>query len=230
MKTLFKILIAAGIFAFGTTVSAATVNYVLNLSNELDDGPIYADVVISDGVGGAIDFNVTVNTDEFNLAGATNFGMQTFAFNYDLTGLTGTPTIVDIDPTEWSVKDFNGSVGGFGKFEFDLVGSNNGGDAEDALRTTSLSFSIIGVDSDGIGTYANSNDGSAWFASHIGGFALTEAAGCDGDGCTSAFFAGSGGTRIITPPVPVPAAVWLFGSGLIGLVGVARRKVTDNNA
>ena len=27
--------------------------------------------------------------------------------------------------------------------------------------------------------------------------------------------------------VPVPAAVWLFGSGLIGLVGVARRKVRD---
>ena len=24
--------------------------------------------------------------------------------------------------------------------------------------------------------------------------------------------------------VPVPAAVWLFGSGLIGLVGIARRK------
>ncbi|MEN8108052.1 MAG: VPLPA-CTERM sorting domain-containing protein, partial [Pseudomonadota bacterium] len=24
--------------------------------------------------------------------------------------------------------------------------------------------------------------------------------------------------------VPVPAAVWLFGSGLIGLAGVARRK------
>ena len=26
------------------------------------------------------------------------------------------------------------------------------------------------------------------------------------------------------PAVPVPAAVWLFGSGLIGLIGVARRK------
>ena len=25
-------------------------------------------------------------------------------------------------------------------------------------------------------------------------------------------------------PVPIPAAVWLFGSGLIGLIGVARRK------
>lgn len=26
------------------------------------------------------------------------------------------------------------------------------------------------------------------------------------------------------PPVPVPAAAWLFGSGLLGLVGIARRK------
>jgi hypothetical protein len=28
----------------------------------------------------------------------------------------------------------------------------------------------------------------------------------------------------VVPAIPVPAAVWLFGSGLIGLVGVARRK------
>lgn len=33
-----------------------------------------------------------------------------------------------------------------------------------------------------------------------------------------------GATLNTAPPVPVPAAVWLFGSGLIGLVGVARRK------
>lgn len=29
---------------------------------------------------------------------------------------------------------------------------------------------------------------------------------------------------VVASPVPVPAAVWLFGSGLLGLVGVARRK------
>lgn len=29
---------------------------------------------------------------------------------------------------------------------------------------------------------------------------------------------------IDTSPIPVPAAVWLFGSGLLGLIGVARRK------
>jgi hypothetical protein len=31
-------------------------------------------------------------------------------------------------------------------------------------------------------------------------------------------------TDIVNTAVPVPAAVWLFGSGLLGLVGVARRK------
>ena len=29
---------------------------------------------------------------------------------------------------------------------------------------------------------------------------------------------------LTTSPIPVPPAVWLFGSGLIGLVGIARRK------
>jgi len=33
-----------------------------------------------------------------------------------------------------------------------------------------------------------------------------------------------GGAFYSTPPVPVPAAVWLFGSGLLGLISVARRK------
>ena len=36
--------------------------------------------------------------------------------------------------------------------------------------------------------------------------------------------AGSAFHLVSTSAVPVPAAVWLFGSGLIGLIGVARRK------
>jgi hypothetical protein len=39
---------------------------------------------------------------------------------------------------------------------------------------------------------------------------------------------GADGTLTITgnstAPVPLPAAVWLFGSGLMGLVGVSRRR------
>ena len=32
------------------------------------------------------------------------------------------------------------------------------------------------------------------------------------------------GSATVEPVVPIPNAVWLFGSGLLGLVGVARRK------
>ena len=41
---------------------------------------------------------------------------------------------------------------------------------------------------------------------------------------SSPAFNGTGDLNPKTPEVPVPAAVWLFGSGLIGLVGVARRR------
>jgi hypothetical protein len=31
-------------------------------------------------------------------------------------------------------------------------------------------------------------------------------------------------TDVVTTVIPVPPALWLFGSGLLGLVGIARRK------
>jgi len=37
-------------------------------------------------------------------------------------------------------------------------------------------------------------------------------------------FSGSNGIAKVGAVVPVPAAVWLFGSGLLGLAGIARRK------
>jgi hypothetical protein len=57
---------------------------------------------------------------------------------------------------------------------------------------------------------------------YIGGFNLsfsTTAAAGD-DFSTIELFSGD----IVNQPVPIPAAVWLFGSGLLGLVGIARRR------
>lgn len=66
-------------------------------------------------------------------------------------------------------------------------------------RTELLTFSIAGVDGDTIYDYAI---GDTLFAAHVGG----------------------SGAMFATSPVPIPAAVWLFGSGLVALIGVATNR------
>lgn len=44
------------------------------------------------------------------------------------------------------------------------------------------------------------------------------------DFISSGEFTGIWGTNVAMSPVPIPAALWLFGSGLLALVGFARRK------
>ena len=57
-------------------------------------------------------------------------------------------------------------------------------------------------------------------------FEGTTGTGLAGSWDASVIFGGSGAVSTVNAysVVPVPAAVWLFGSGLIGLVGLARRK------
>ena len=53
---------------------------------------------------------------------------------------------------------------------------------------------------------------------------ITAPDGIRGLGMIDGAFVGFNANFDFVTPVPVPAAVWLFGSGLVGLVGVARRK------
>ena len=58
-----------------------------------------------------------------------------------------------------------------------------------------------------------------------GGVTLEVTAICGADaGCFSNIFLDNVSITADVSAVPVPAAVWLFGSGLLGLIGVARRK------
>lgn len=207
------VLLAATLF--GTTVANAyqVHIYSLDLSNQLPNGPTYATVKIEDLDNGDIKFTVDPIDTAFSISGS-NFGLQKFGFNTDLD-----PTLVQAaitGPVGWTVG--SGNLDGFGSFEITDSGTGS-------TRKNPLEFTISGISGD---TYLNylqlsSGGSSSYFAAHIAGFDSTFCTTTDQDGCTSAFFAGGDSNN---PPneVPVPAAVWLFGSGLLGMIGIARRR------
>lgn len=210
-KLLFTILCIVG-FGLSANVQAASVSYFLDQSNALPDGSNYLKVTIADGADGDINFTVEILTALSSLA-SSNFGIQKFGFNTSipLSSIDVTNNITGL-PTGWTanvvppVNQFDG----FGQFEISA-------EATGGFRSDPLTFSIIGVAGDTINDYSvlstgTAGQGNVYYAAHVAGF-------CYGAGCatTSAYFGGSAA-------VPVPAAVWLFGSGLLGLIGFSRRK------
>lgn len=63
-------------------------------------------------------------------------------------------------------------------------------------------------------------EGAVWHSNAFAGYAYLLRA----DGSRTLDFIAPDGHSIYVSTVPVPAAVWLFGSGLVGLLGLARRK------
>lgn len=223
-----------------TAANAASVTYWLDDANWKshlpDDSFYYVSVTIDDeGASGDINFTVDVNDGGLVTPGTGSYGIDKFAFNIadsstlivdniDLGPLTGWTPLVNPDGI---------TRASFGKFD---VGLQDTGNPQDPLQ-----FSIIDVDGDTISSYGAASAGAtsggdlnSWFAVHVRDIVTNNYSLPDGNECfslstdcqpvTSAWFGGgSDGER---PPsnIPVPAAVWLFGSGLLGLVGVARRK------
>jgi len=211
LKKVSILIISITMLLFVSTVQAASISYFLDQSNVLIDGPNYVQVTISDSttVIGDIDFSVDVLSEAFSVSPGANFGLQEFSFNFDDSIVVNASDITNINPSTWMVTENQNAGGGFFKFDLQLDGTGSS-------RTELLSFSISGVDGDLISSYATGSSlnpsSSEFFAAHVAGFDLTE-------GVTSAQFAGSS-----LVPVPLPAALWLFGSGLIALAGFVRSK------
>jgi hypothetical protein len=184
---------------------AASVSFFLDQSNKLLDDVNYLSVSLMDNDTGGV--NILVKTlDPLNRIAGDRFGIQKFSFGLS-NGVF--EEITDL-PDGWKVKH-NKGMDSFGRFDFRLQGKG-------WARTDELSFKVSGVSVD--------NFDPQYFTAHVAGFEWCNIGDeghrlCSGKDClTSAYFTGS----LSTTPVPIPAAVWLFGSGLIGLVTVARRK------
>ena len=188
---------------------AATVQYVLDQSDVntvLPDGVPRVSVTISDVAGGNIVFTVATLPGAFDAG--TNFGVQSFGFNL-AAGATSLAATDFILPDGWSVKSAQ-RQNGFGRFDWVLTTSSSGS------RLDPLTFEIENITTDTLLSYFDLSSGTAGqgnmaFAAHVAGFEIANSS------ITSAYLGGS-------TPVPVPAAAWLLGSGLLGLLGFARRR------
>lgn len=197
-------LLMLGLAAAGN-VSAASLTYVLDQSDVLPDDTGYLQVTISDGLDGAIDFNVRILDPLGDVAG-DRFGIQKFSFNL-APGATAGPADVSGLPDGWRSMN-GGSLGGFGRFDVALKGNGS-------HRVDELTFSITGIDADVLTDYvslsANRLGGErAWFAARAYGVDVASS------GRQASF--GSAATSV----VPVPATIWLLGSALGVLVPFRR--------
>jgi len=125
---------------------------------------------------------------------------QAFTVDFDWKGTNGIGGVIDI-------RVFSELSGG-GVSKTDILAGGTGA----GLTADWTSFSAGGID------LTTGTDVS-------GGVTVEFTAICGADaGCFSFLAVDNVTVTADVPAVPVPAAVWLFGSGLLGLVGVARRR------
>jgi len=227
---------------YNLTYSSDDLSHITNTGfvfGDLPHGTVYATVTIdNEGAAGLINF--TVATSVFwDGKEDTNFGIDSFGFNVVTPGAASGLVAGDILglPGNWTADvNFGGiTQNGLGMFDVVVdppsqVGQN---------RFDPLTFSIdLGLDqsaTDTIFDYIADSipglNGSFLFAVHIAAFVdqnpdapvgtcvgqPLDANNQDCNYLTSAWFS------VQPAPIPVPAAVWLFGSAL-GLLAWVRRR------
>ena len=187
-----------GLFVFAGQQAYAN-TYFLNQSNDLADGVNYAQVDVLES-GGNLNFTVTA-------LAPTNWKFSNFYFN--LGGSTGAITLTGL-PLGWNA-DTDQNVSEFGEFS-------------DGAKGTGKSLqSVFSFTADGTNTlsFANllANDEGWIFAGHV------QCSGRGGNVCSSVD--GETSHHIAGPdisPIPIPGAIWLFGTALMGFISMSNRK------
>lgn len=195
MKKIAKLFATALLTVVGTAAQAAILNVTIGATvTENAGGALEAFVPM----GSSLSFTVLVDTDNLDANGAAGAYTATDNSNVDtflVVPVTGTSAITTLGSTAWS------SVG--------------------ALDLTSVSPGlylpyVVNIDGTGMTPDQILPD----FASLIGGLITVDMSplGIEGGQVIASV------NSVSINAVPVPAAAWLFGSSVLGLAGVARRR------
>ena len=178
------------------------------------------------------DGNAATFTYGADLAQDSILGLS-FGSAVDVTAANLTLLLVGSDLHTGTVNLFGGSGGDSAAVDFSLLPY----DSATGIFTGYTGFNSESADGNTtLGIFALTINLADAFGSDFGTFngVQLQITGDNGSlqAAAAAAAAGTGGGYDAAPSligttaavIPVPAAVWLFGSGLIGLVGVARRK------
>lgn len=149
---------------------------------------------------------------------------------YTLNPATGAATLVGSGGASYNSSGDLAFIGN------NLYLSSIGGDNLMQIdRTTGVATNVGSIGAGSVYGMATDNNVDLY---GVSGTSILSISTTTGAGSVLLNYAGHGlgaayGTSFIeeaAPPVPIPAAAWLFGSGLLGLVGVARRKTEPASA
>ncbi len=220
ITTLATTTLASGLLAFSAVSSAAPVTGFFDFTDFSEwaalNGQTSATVngLTFDATGGNITVNENPGGDpDINLTPCSDKG---YACTGDGLGINSS----ELDEIEGKVEKL--TISGFGGAEINLISFL---DLFDENPAEIASFYINGNSMDITSVIASASPGSNGFfeleVSLMGVNSITFLADCNAfsPSCVDNEF-----SLAAINAVPVPAAVWLFGSGLIGLVGIARRR------
>jgi hypothetical protein len=226
-------------FSFGGTPSATSQGMT---DNGILVGGVFGSSIAADGFAGAI--GVTVSGDNLSVPGEAGMSGtidSAGAATFDPTGRLGAVSGFPLNDLPWNIDDAQGNCDSNGCTSTGNTAYQTfttGAFAGPAGTINGKAISNIGdVDGDMIDDYAGifvtgGQVGSTWggfFGAvyyEVWDFQLLSNGSASGFNVDTIFGTAGGDFAQYTASavIPVPAAVWLFGSGLLGLVGVARRK------
>jgi hypothetical protein len=213
-------------FAFAAgNASADTISYVLTAANLPGFTGPYAEVTVNrtSSTTAAITFDALHNGGYIYLMGASGSVGVNVSGTFALGTISGSNSLTGFTPGTWSNAG-SGNEDGFGSFNLRITSFDGW-----THSSTEISF---GISATGTNSWASASQ--VLTGNNKNQIAAIHLFPCipSGTGCAS----NSPGATSITGfasravAVPIPAAVWLFGSGLIGLIGIARRRIGASNA